>query len=681
MGDFFLRNQNGGSGAKDISTAVVTLVSSSFVYDGTQKVQGVDSVALDGVNLVEGTDYAVIGNVATDAGTHTLFVIGINDYSGAIAVNWSIAKASLPKPTASGTALTYDGTPQSPTLTGFDANTMSRSGDLEKTNAGSYSMTVSLNDTTNAEWSDGSTSAIQVPWSIAKRSFEKPTITSGAFTYNGSAKTPDVSSAFDSANMTKGGDTSKTNAGDYTLTISLNDTDNNQWSDGSTAALSLPWTINKANGSISVSPTTLNISGTAGATGTAAITKTGDGTVTVESSATGVATASISGNNVVVSAVNDGTATITVRMAAGDNYKAASCTLTANVTLAHVYGVSWGKTSSTKLTRTDDSALFTDPVPAVGTGSGSSPFDNLMPWSGMVKETIGGNALVKIPKYYFKWTSTSGTLKLQISNAPVDGFHISPAHADRGDGKGERDYVYVGRYHCASDYKSKTNSAPKVNITRATARSGIQALGTGYYMFDFAMWWTINMLYLVEFADWDCQNTIGYGRGNNSSVQNTGNSDGMTYHTGTKQSSRTTYGVGVQYRYIEDLWADMYDWMDGIRFSSRKVYAYINPSEYGNCESSGGTQVFSTSSDLSGCISDYNVPSVSGLEWALFPSKITGSDYTVYVADYCYLLSSYVVAFVGGNYSQSRNGGLFCVYGSSTSSSSGLIGARLQYLP
>ncbi len=36
MGDIFLRGQSGGGSAEDISTAVVTLVSSSFVYDGTQ---------------------------------------------------------------------------------------------------------------------------------------------------------------------------------------------------------------------------------------------------------------------------------------------------------------------------------------------------------------------------------------------------------------------------------------------------------------------------------------------------------------------------------------------------------------------------------------------------------------------------------------------------------------------
>lgn len=45
----------------------------------------------------------------------------------------------------------------------------------------------------------------------------------------------------------------------------------------------------------------------------------------------------------------------------------------------HIYGVEWDWTSSgpTNGTRTDDSAGFADPSPAVNNGTGSSPFDNL----------------------------------------------------------------------------------------------------------------------------------------------------------------------------------------------------------------------------------------------------------------------------------------------------------------
>ena len=85
---------------------------------------------------------------------------------------------------------------------------------------------------------------------------------------------------------------------------------------------------------------------------------------------------------------------------------------------------------------------------------------------------------------------------------------------------------------------------------------------------DYAMRLTIWMLMLVEFADNDFQAKIGYGCGDNSAVGAIGYTDSMTYHTGTTQSARTTYGLGTQYRYIEGLWDNVLDWMDGCYYSS-----------------------------------------------------------------------------------------------------------------
>ena len=128
------------------------------------------------------------------------------------------------------------------------------------------------------------------------------------------------------------------------------------------------------------------------------------------------------------------------------------------VELAYVkiYGISWSGGPSTAWTRTDAAAGFSDPVPALSNGSGSSPFDNCAPWNGIVKESRTGGVMVKIPKFWFKWTKSGSTLALQIAEKAVSGFSVSPAHMDRGDGKGERDYVYIGRYHCNSSYLSAT---------------------------------------------------------------------------------------------------------------------------------------------------------------------------------------------------------------------------------
>jgi hypothetical protein len=222
--------------------------------------------------------------------------------------------------------------------------------------------------------------------------------------------------------------------------------------------------------------------------------------------------------------------------------------------------------------------------------------------------------------------------------------------------------------------------SPKVSITRATARTSIATLGTGYCQQDFATYWTIRLLYLVEFANWNSQAVIGYGCGNNSSVQTTGASDSMPYHTGTMQSSRTTYGVGCQYRWIEDLWGNVFEWVDGIYFSNSSVYIITNPSNFS--DSSGGTLV-GTLVINSGEIKDFFAPSESTLDWAMYSNAVySDSYYSTYVTDHCNSNGSGVVLYVGGNYDQGQYCGLFYVNGNYYASVSyGYLGARLMYLP
>ena len=344
----------------------------------------------------------------------------------------------------------------------------------------------------------------------------------------------------------------------------------------------------------------------------------------------------------------------------------------------NIYGAEWDGSSNPAWTRTDAAAGFPDPNPAVNNGNGSSPFDDLLPWSGMViEDDAAAGKLVKIPKYYYKWTRTGAAMKLQISPDPQDGFLVSPAHADRGDGKGERDYVYVGRYHCNTSYKSQAGSQPAANMTRAAARSSIHNLGSTYWQYDYAMYWTIMMLYLVEYANWNSQATIGYGCSPSNAKFNMGATDNMVYHTGTSAASRTTYG-SVQYRHIEGLWDNVYDWCDGIYFSGANVYCTKNQASFS--DTSGGTNV-GTRATSSGYISGWTNPTADGFEYALYPNAVSGSE-TTYVCDYCYYNARGVVLYVGGKYGQNQNRGAFYLSGYSAASNAGpSVGCRLMKLP
>lgn len=343
----------------------------------------------------------------------------------------------------------------------------------------------------------------------------------------------------------------------------------------------------------------------------------------------------------------------------------------------HIYGVEWDWTSSgpTKGVRTDDAALFADPNPAVNNGAGSSPFDDLYPWSEMVREERTGGMMVKEPKYWYKWTKTGKKLKLQIADGPVEGFHVDPVNMDRGDGLGELDFSYIGRYHCASGtYKSETNKAQQTNITRSQARSNIHNLGSNIWQMDFAQMWYVGMLFLVEFADWNGQTAIGYGCSQSGSKQNNGRTDSMQYHTGTTAANRTTYGF-TQYRNIEGWWDNVFDWMDGCYYNSNGLNVIKNPAQFS--DSANGVLV---GKPVAGYPSDFTIPTQDGLEWALFPSAANGSQ-TTYVPDDWGFSGSYPCLFHGGGYSQYLNYGPFYVGYYSTSNRGTNIGCRLQERP
>lgn len=341
----------------------------------------------------------------------------------------------------------------------------------------------------------------------------------------------------------------------------------------------------------------------------------------------------------------------------------------------HIYGVEWDWTSSglTKGVRTDDAVGFNDPSPAVSNGTGSSPFDTLYPWCDMVREARAGGVEVKEPKYWFKWTKTGKKLKLQIADGYVEGFSVDPVNRDRGDGLGELDYSYIGRYHCASSYKSTTGAAQRVNITRSQARSGIHNLGANFWQMDFAQFWYVNMLFLVEFADWNGER-IGRGCSTSGSKMNNGQTDAMVYHTGTTAASRDSHGF-TQYRNIEGWWDNVYDWMDGCYYNSNGLNVITNPNNFS--DSANGTLVGKPSS---GYPSDFTIPTASGLEWALFPSEANGSV-TTYVPDRWVFSGSYSCLRHGGNYYQYRIHGPFHVDCSGASDTSGGIGCRLQERP
>ena len=358
-----------------------------------------------------------------------------------------------------------------------------------------------------------------------------------------------------------------------------------------------------------------------------------------------------------------------------------------------IYGVSWDLSVSNVLTRTDASAGFANPTPCIAGVGGSSPFDGLMPWAGMqiVEDEFAGT-MVAIPKFYYQIIHDGSKLSVRIADAPADGFHVSPAHADR-DGTGERDVVYIARYHCCEGSgTSTTGSMPLVNISRPSLREAFKAQCehygvSGYSLQDYAMFWTVRLLMLVEYATWDFQSAIGYGCGNGESAELSGSTDSMPYHTGTVSETIDTYAVGVQYRYIEDMWANVAEFIDGWYLvpneETQLADVYVNTKIDEFSDETGGVKIGTIDpSTVNGFITDWAVPDVAGYTWAMIPKSATMEVETMteYCADYCGFIGPALVSG-GGFDEQNLYYGPFLLVANDASYAVSAFGARLQKIP
>ena len=646
-----------------------------------------NALAADGTPKSPTWDGYVVGQLTisgdrfgTEAGDYTAEFTPTDNYqwwdgtTDMKTATWTISSVIVPIPTQKG-SLTYTGAAQTPQWDNFDTEN-STVQVTPATDAGEHTATFSL---LAGMWSDGTTANKTIKWVIGRATIAKIPAQSGMPKYDGNPKTPTWDTNYDATKMTLSVE-AKVNAG-TAYTASFTPTPNYQWPDGTIEAKVVTWAIGKGDNAITVSPTSITLN-TANKSGKFTVSRKGDGTITATSSDTKIATIGTinqTTGEVTVNSVGDttGTATIKVKVAESANYLApADKDVPVKAQFVTIYGVEWDWTSSgpTKGTRTDAAAGFSDPNPAVNNGNGSSPFDNLMPWAGMVKETRTGGVMVKEPKYWYKWTKTGKKLKLQIADGPVEGFHVDPVNMDRGDGLGELNFSYIARYHCASGtYKSETNKAQQVSITRSAARTSIHNLGANIWQMDFAQMWYVGMLFLVEFADWNGER-IGRGCSASGSKENNGKTDAMQYHTGTTAANRDTYGY-TQYRNIEGWWDNVYDWMDGCYYNSNGLNVIKNPNQFS--DSANGTLV---GKPVAGYPSDFTIPTQSGLEWALFPSAAAGST-TNYVPDYWNFSGSNPCLRHGGYYYQSQNHGPFCVYCNGASSAYTYIGCRLQERP
>ena len=314
-----------------------------------------------------------------------------------------------------------------------------------------------------------------------------------------------------------------------------------------------------------------------------------------------------------------------------------------------------------------------------------------------VEDGSNGQVMVKIPKFYYKVTpDENGGLNgvnirkctWEISETPADGFTLHPAFYDANgneidyflygafDGVGQRDSTYGTSYNTSTDKLSSVAGSsylPTNSLTRATARTMATNRGTGWYSAGVKQTMAVLMLFAVEYG-FNSQIAVGQGVVSASAATYAGQTTGNI--TSGTQDNKTT---PVNWRGIENLWGNIWDWIDGLNVNERIPY-FCNTYTFVDDTSTGYTQI-SFSLPSSNYITAFGYDSTN--DWVLLPSESSSTaNPTGPIGDYVSSNSGWRVALLGGRWSDDSSAGAFYWHCSANSSSAGAsVGARLMFIP
>lgn len=284
-----------------------------------------------------------------------------------------------------------------------------------------------------------------------------------------------------------------------------------------------------------------------------------------------------------------------------------------------------------------------------------------------------GNVMVEIPKFWYKYEHVSGVHKWSIS----DGNHgpdyeVHPAFIRGGVEKDYRYYPAYEGFNLSGKLISGSGRIPTVSQTRAQFRILAAANGAGWSQIDWNLLVAVQLLYLTEYADFNSQAMIGRGNDTGSDyTMTTGGSNSI----GNASSLSTNNDTWMSYRGIENWYASMFKFIDGVNVQERKYFINSNPATFaddvftGDYVDSGITSVATN-----GYVSNL-VPSKKGF----VASAVAGSSST-YIPDYFYPAPGNMVVFFGGHDGGGlAAGGFYLGANKGASDASGNLGSGVSY--
>ena len=376
-----------------------------------------------------------------------------------------------------------------------------------------------------------------------------------------------------------------------------------------------------------------------------------------------------------------------------------------------IYGIRWNETDDI-WTRLGQSTVLTD-------FSKAYPFGNVrrcnLDDTGKVKAYYGdptftedgtnGQVMVEYPKTYSKYLyyTVSGKTYHEwwVSRVQYADFEINPAFIK---GTGTIDKFYLGAYNGSifdtsasaylladeqvADFTASTGDklssisgakpcsglTQDLNIVKSRILANNRGANWGLWNGNQVAF--VQMLLMIEYGHANSQTAIGLGvvSKTDDGLTNMANVNGATSFLGNLSGRQAgTDGLtSVSYRGLENMWGNIYSWVDGINITANNLW--INPTNQ-NFQSN----LFASPYVLQGTLLNTSgyVSKLLGTKYGMFATQNTGSS-TTRIPDYYYQSSGTCIAPLGGTWDNSSAAGFACwILDGSSVSRFRYFGARL----
>lgn len=347
-----------------------------------------------------------------------------------------------------------------------------------------------------------------------------------------------------------------------------------------------------------------------------------------------------------------------------------------------VFTLKYDGSATGGLTRADSAVGL-----VAGVDGARNDFDNVGPWAQMTKFTdANGDVMVRIKKTYIRKQVNGNGQNWSVSLvSPVNipGGQNGQAMVDTASGwyrpacfwdytnNKELDYVDVGAYLATNVngvLKSQTGVMATNNQTINQFRQQAQAAGRGGQLIDIHVIDLLQALFVVEFGVINSQSIMTGATSNSAQVAN-GLADNI------KGSSGTGANSVMSYRGIENLWGNLWQFLDGVNYSSN-IWICDDSSKY-QSDIFSNPYIRMGRTGINGWVSQLNLD--PNHPYAQTASVDAGNNGTNYYGDYGYFGDggNAYVAIAGGNWSAGSLAGLFSRYYANSSYAYADYGSRL----